>query len=1139
MTQPSLFDPAPDTAPALPDQRARDFAMDPRNDVVLEASAGTGKTSVLVGRYVRLIDAGVEPRNILAITFTRKAAAEMRDRVLVELGRRAAGGTLSAPGARALRDRLAEIQISTIDAFCFSLLREFPLEAGVDPAFEIADETEAARLATEALDVTLRAARALIPGDEPVRLLFARVKLPVLRAALASLIDRRQVALPAVAAFVKDRARHDTAAGAAAAFVARLRAVLSSPHRPALLDDGPLGAPEFRWLHADLTLLAGGQIATPGDRPGAAASDAGIQDPAPAAARVQQLRRRLQRYFLTRAGTPRRRLARTLTADWFASTAARTRHEQAMQRLAPAVLDALDGLDRDVNGLLARGLLRVLAIAVTRYERLLDEHALLDFTGLLDRSVRLLARQEEFARSRLKLQSRFHHLLVDEFQDTSRLQWRLIELLVDAWGEGEGATDAPTSIFVVGDRKQSIYRFRQAEVTLLDEAARKIEALRPGRAVRQAIRTSFRAVPELLAFVNALSESLQSSDVIDERFRYREDDRFPVPAIAPGALRDGETVLGVIAEASMPAMAAAVAAEAERLLATAIVRDRHGPPRPARPDDIAILFRARTGYQYFEDALEARGIRTYVYKGLGFFDAPEVQDLQALVRYLAQPDSDLRAAELLRSRLIRLSDDALARLAPDLARAIRDPAFEVPALDDADAQLLAAVRNQLPGWLALADRVTPTELVDHVLAGTAYAFELRGRRHGQARENVKKLRALMRRIESRGYATLGRLAACFETLRAGEQSHAVVEASGCVNLMTIHAAKGLEFPIVFVVNLHLPARSIVSGGVKVIERGADGQPDVAFGSTESTALEERREREELRRLLYVAVTRARDRLYLAGQVDEASQPERGARSLAALLPAGLSAVFGAAALAPAGARVTWQAGPDSFTFAVCRAPGERAAEAHEAAEKPWTLKTSEPLAVLERRRVPATPDGLETPAHTSGHPVMPPFDPSDVHSAIPPLGRSAIQTDRLIGTLVHRLLQRGAASLPDEAALAPLVLSLAGPEELVDIDDRHGLARQVGSLYEALRSRPDVRELLASGRCAYEVPFSYAAPDRPGELIRGVMDCVVFAADGTATVVEFKTGSGSSAHDAQAALYGRALASALGVERVNIRILYP
>ncbi|HEV3484101.1 MAG TPA: UvrD-helicase domain-containing protein, partial [Vicinamibacterales bacterium] len=138
------------------DASARRFAVDPRQNVVLEASAGTGKTSVLVTRYVNLLKAGVEPANILAITFTRKAAAEMRERIVRELRESAARSEFDKARWVELRDRLGEIGISTIDAFCLALLREFPLEADLDPGFDIADETEIPRLVDEALDRAMR-----------------------------------------------------------------------------------------------------------------------------------------------------------------------------------------------------------------------------------------------------------------------------------------------------------------------------------------------------------------------------------------------------------------------------------------------------------------------------------------------------------------------------------------------------------------------------------------------------------------------------------------------------------------------------------------------------------------------------------------------------------------------------------------------------------------------------------------------------------------------------------------------------------------------------------------------------------------------------------------------------------------------
>ncbi len=1111
--QPSLFDTLVDDA-RPPDQAARDFAVDPANDVVLEASAGTGKTRVLVDRYIRLIDAGVDPRHILAVTFTRKAAAEMRDRILAALRQRAETEQRLSDRWRELRERIADIQISTIDAFCFSLLREFPLEGRVDPAFEIADETEMARFGGEAMDLTLRAARGLVATDENVRLLFARVKLGPLRDAIQSLLDRRHIALPAVARFVSEHVRFNSASEAGAAFLRRLSDLFDrSPHAGAILADGPIDSPEFRWLLGDLQQLAD----FPGDDPG----------------RVQQFQRRLQRYFITGDGKPRAQVARRFTKDLFASAEARRRHDAAIRAIAPEIAAELDTLVSDVRGLLARGVQRVLAIAVDRYDRLLDEHAVLDFAGMLAKAVALLSQQEEFARSRLKLQSRYHHVLVDEFQDTNRLQWQLVERLIDAWGEGEGAQDAPTSIFVVGDRKQSIYRFRHAEVTLLDEVARKVAALRPGRTVRQAITHSFRAVPELLAFVNALSAEVLGTEDLDERFTYGDTDRFPVPDIGADARRDGVPVLGLIAEPSMDACARALAAEVARLLDGTMVRDPQGT-RPARPDDIAVLFRARTGHQFFESALEARGIRTYVYKGLGFFDAPEVQDLQAILRYLAQPESDLRAAEFLRSRLVRISDVGLARLArpggpdssggshgPAFAEVLRSPNADLApfGLDADDQALLTHLRPSVARWLRLADRVSPSTLVDTILRDSAYAFELRGRRLGQARENIKKVRALVRRIENRGYATLGRIAEYFETLRAGDESHAIVEAAGCVNLMTIHAAKGLEFPIVFVVNLHVPGRGR-SSAFSVIERGPDGEPEVAFGSSDATRLEDLREREELRRLLYVSVTRARDRLYLAAEVDDTrGRLQRGARSLAALLPASLGDLFNAAT--PAG-DVNWVTASGAFAFRVCRPDADRGEPAPELDREPESFEADvTPVSALDPVVVAAT----------AGAGVMTALPALDLNPPAP--------SDRLQGTMVHRLFQRQLDPKLPQSAVASLVRSLLRSEESAEVADMEALSREVATTYLRLRRREEVVQLLTQGTCHYEVPFSFQPARTEGVIVRGRIDCLVVRPDGRITIVEFKTGRPRPEHQLQASIYGDALRAAMPGRDIDVRLVYP
>ena len=1118
--QPSLFDLSDDHVPVerdlpLPDQAARDFASDPAQHVVLEASAGTGKTKVLVDRYVRLIRLGVGPRHILAITFTRKAAAEMRERILEELRD-------EMPAAV-----LADIQVATIDAFCFGLLREFPLEAGVDPGFEIADETEMARFATEALDVTMRIARGVVVRDQNVRLLFMRIKAPVLAEVLAQLLDRRQVALPAVATFVKQKVRVKSPDEAARAFVERVRAVFEG--REGFLADGPRGMAEFRWVAADTARLAQGADAIP------------VSD-------VPQLRRRLERYFLTKKLEARKKLPGT--AKDHPSPAVRKRHQDAFLAMAPAIEEATSALDRDVDGLLARGLLTVLTIAVEQYQKLMDEHAVLDFAGMLDRAVSLLERQEEFARSRLKLQARYHHLLVDEFQDTSRQQWRLVDMLIDAWGEGEGVADGVTSIFIVGDRKQSIYRFRHAEVALLEEAARRISALRPGRQVRQAITKNFRAVAELLAFVNALASALEGDPELADRFVYAETDRFPVDGIADGARRDGQPVLGLVATDSLQASADAVAAEVERFLKEATVRDRYGPPRAAKPDDVAILFRARAGHQVYEAALEKRGIRTYVYKGLGFFDAPEVQDLQALLRFLARPESNLRAAEFLRSRFVRLSDAALAVLAPDLSAAVVGPDGAAAGLSDQDRALLDCARAGARRWISLTDRVPAGELIDIVMRESVYAVEMSGLRAAQARENVKKVRALVRRVENRGYTTIGRLARYFETLRAGDESNAVIEARGCVSLMTIHAAKGLEFPAVFVVNLHIPGRG-GSTGVAVIDRSVDGEPEVAFRSTEGTKLEERREVEELRRLLYVAVTRARDALYLAAEVDKDAILRAPKRSLASLLPLSLKQAFTRAFLTQDArassnkdarassikdAEVQWEAAGHQFAARVCSPPSPEAAAPAQATAGPRPVPSVD--VPVDRK-----PLLSEAPVVRNATIIEPEFDLTALGVSSSAAAEGSVKRDRSLdrvaGTLVHRVFSLRWETPPGVGEVADHLARLTRPEELVDVPDRARFFEDVARAFLQLAGRPDVRAWLAAGQAYFEVPFSFVSPREPGVIVRGSIDCLVVQPDGTVRVLEFKTGVPRPEHAYQLDIYLEAARHAFPGATVTGELVYP
>jgi ATP-dependent helicase/nuclease subunit A len=718
---------------------------------------------------------------------------------------------------------------------------------------------------------------------------------------------------------------------------------------------------------------------------------------------------------------------------------------------------------------------------------------------------------DEFSQSRYRLESRFHHVLVDEFQDTSRAQWELVSLLVEAWGEGLGLASNP-SIFVVGDRKQSIYRFRDADVAVLQRAAEYIQRLRPEGRPRRSIARSFRAVPGLLHFVNDVFTEMSQPDAGSSGFTYEDRDRFPVETNRaadgvgePGAGDDGSASpdLGIAVGETPDECASAVADEIAAILNGSVsVRDRGtGIARPARPGDIGILFRSRSTHREFERELNARHIPTHVYKGLGFFDADEIKDVVALIRYLAEPTSDLRAAAFLRSRFIRVSDAALARLSPDLASVLTPAAAgSNDLLGLEDREVLAFARPAVARWLSLVDRIPPAELLDTVLTETGYAFELLGPRRRQAWENLKKVRGLVRRMQNRGYATLPRIADYLISLSAGDESNAVVEALDSVNLMTVHAAKGLEFPIVFVVNLAKGA----SGPPRPVRVTVDSgdEPSVSVGPfvSDTDEAEKERERHETRRLLYVALTRARDRLYLASTLkDGAFVPGRG--SLAEVLPESLKAFFaGAANVFKEVDSIAWSGvSGREYTWRLCRpSPGEPASAGSLEADSASAPDDFEaPLAATERPRVSAADLVDETDAA--------------------PVDCAGSASDRLLGILVHRLFEHGDSDA-EPGDVIRLCRRLLRAEERIALEDEESLLSRAAAVWMNARKRDDVTAALAGNARMFELPFS-AAPEGGGPIVRGTIDCVVEKPDGSILVVEFKTGRVRPIHQRQLDLY--------------------
>jgi ATP-dependent helicase/nuclease subunit A len=997
------------------------------------------------------------------------------------------------------------------------LLREFPLEADLDPGFSLADETEVPRLIDEALDRALRICRGIAASDEHVALVFAQLGDRRARTGLAALLNRRLVAPALLERHLSTGPRDwDVAqvsgrgAGALAALFAAMPGGLDQ-----FVDTGPL-VPGFRLLARQIQRLV---------------RETDTSSSAPDAAAVRAAFERAREYFLTQDGQPRSRMVHAKAS--FVSEREWRQHRDLVVGHAPALARVYLTYRRELNVLVSRGVWQMYRIAESEYRKTLDAHAVLDFADVLLHTLRLLRQMEEFSQSRFRLESRYHHLLVDEFQDTSRAQWELISLLVQAWGAGAGLAHtgpvAPT-IFIVGDRKQSIYAFRDADVAVMGEARMHLDRLRPDGDVHRSISRSFRSVPALLSFVNDVCADVVKAPSRRDAFQYGEEDRFPVDRLED----PGSAALGIVVGPTSEDCADLTAAEVARLLDTgATVRDRDtGVARAIRPGDIAILFRTRESHREFEDALARRGVPSYVYKGLGFFDADEVKDVLTLLRYLAEPTSNLHAAAWLRSRFVRLSDDGLKRLAPNLAEALSGANVPGPTeLEGNDLRVVGLARAAVARWLGQVDCLPPAELLDNVLRESAYAVELRGPRRLQARENLKKLRGLVRRLQNRGYVTFGRIVAHIDRLAVGDEANASIDATDSVNLMTVHAAKGLEFPVVFAVNL-----SRGTGGRRdPIRVGTDAEgleALVAVGDFQSEADEDAsaREQEETKRLLYVALTRARDRLYLGAVLKDGKvQPGRG--SLAEVCPPSLLAAMSGATAAASTAQ--WQAASGrSHTFQI-HTPGERVRSRLDGGE-PSLSATSAPIAGAQPELVAAT-DDLGPVAAIPGLVSS----VTAVRGAADPLpaglAHLAERSDRLLGTLVHRLVQTCGLGEHDTGILTAAASRLLLPTESVDIQDRNGFLARAVTVYQALLSRPEVIHALDAARICYEVPFSLV--DAAGT-IRGTIDCLLVHDPGNLTVLEFKTGRQQPEHVVQAELYRRAVAEMFPGASVRTVVVY-
>jgi ATP-dependent helicase/nuclease subunit A len=841
----------------LVDQDARDRIRHSLDETMLvEAAAGTGKTSELVRRLVAVLAEGRgSVQSVVAVTFTEKAAGELKLRLRAELEQVRQAAPPGSPRRRRLEEAVAhleEARVSTIHGFCNDLLHERPVEALVDPRFRVLIEPEAEALYRRAFDRWIEE-QLEHPPEGLRRALRRRASLddgdPVerLRRAGWTLTDWRDFRAPwRREAFGRE--------AAIAALVERVHAFRAELHSCASPADG---------LYADTWLarrisddVRTSERLAPRDHD---ALEAGLVE----LARSRQFRR-------PRKGSDRNYRGGATRDDVLAAHA--------------RLLEELDGFARRADADLAALLQQELFATVDAYRTLKTRVGCLDFLDLLLRARNLV---RDRADVRAELQRRFTHIFVDEFQDTDPLQAEILLLLaaadpaVSRWRD---ATPAAGKLFVVGDPKQSIYRFRRADVGIY-QAVKAL--LTQGGAAVVELTSSFRAVPSVQRLINAAfgprmvenHATLQAGYVPLAPFRKErpgQPSAVALPVPRPYG-RWGFTKTAI--EESLPD---AVAAFVSWLLGESgwrvTERDRPGEDIPVSPRHVCLLFRRFTQWgadvtQPYVDALEARGIPHMLVGGKSFHSREEVESLRTALTAIEWPDDELAVYGTLRGPLFAAGDEALLEYRDRVGRLhpfrLGEGEPVAPSLGPVvdGLRLLRELhrrRNHRPVEETVAALLTATR------AHAAFILRPSGER---ALANVLRIAELARAWEGSGGTSFRGFVEQLAEEGAGEAAEApiVEEGSEGVRIMTVHRAKGLEFPVVILADISAnaaaqnPGRHIDSPRELCAVRLAGWSPwDLLDHEEEELA----RDRAEGIRVAYVAATRARDLLVVPAVGDD-------------------------------------------------------------------------------------------------------------------------------------------------------------------------------------------------------------------------------------------------------------------------------
>ena len=1103
--------------------------------VLVSAAAGSGKTRVLTERLMAYLTDAEDPADLdqfLIITFTRAAAGELRARILDAIAQRIAAD----PDNRGLRRQsalCARAQIGTIHSFCGALLRDHCAEAGLSPDFAVIDDQRAEGLMAAALEKTLDAAYVKIETDDAMRLLVDTVG--------AGRDDRRLAAL-----------------------VRQLYDKMQSHPRPEVWADT-----QIRALRLEGVTDAGETIWGKELLAGAART---LRHWSDAMDRLMQTLAEPKNAWLGDRYIPNfdvsaegiRRALRAAGQGWDAACAAigeiafprmsvvrnpvdpalkdrikaeRDRCKYAVEQLQKQFTAASDTLLGDLAAT-APAMERLLRLALdfgAAYQKEKRRRALVDYADLEHLAAQLLTdeagRPTALARS---VSERFREIMVDEYQDVSEVQ----DLIFRAVSRAE------TNLFFVGDVKQSIYRFRLADPTIfLDKYDRfsPAEAAAPGEAKRILLQENFRSRERVLQAANHVFSNIMSTELgeldYDENARLKRG----LDAQAGGERAELHLLQLPDADDGPPAEKAALeadyAARQIRALIDGGVTVREGDDdRPADWGDVVILLRSANAIgPIYRQALTAHGIPVESAQGSGFFRAPEISVLISLLAVIDNPHQDVPLIAVLRSALFGFTPDELSAIrvcdrAHDFYTALCVRAEE-------DARCADFLRV-LESYRRLAPDMALSELLWQIYDERELFALCAAMPDGEARrQNLTELFELSRDFEATGYRGLHRFVDWLRRqAESGTEPTAVPAARRAVRIMSIHRSKGLEFPIVFLCDLSrrfnksdTTATVLVHPALGLGPKRTDPERGVEYPTFARAAVAARTARETLSeemRLLYVAMTRAKERLVMTGTL---ADPEKTLQKL----DVGLTSPIAPELLRTASSPLAWLmmtallpgaddalalriaplASPEETAAALLEPPTPQEADPDETARLKARLSFRYPYAAaqalpskvtateLKRLDAESGSDGaalLKKPWRTFRRPDF---------SAVE---RGLTAAER--GTATHRVLQylRFADAVTSEGVQAQIAeLIRAGY-----LSAREGEAVLVDTIVGLMRSELGARLIRAEreGRVRREFRFSLLCPagdffpDAPEEdvLLQGVVDCC-FEEEGALVVVDYKT----------------------------------